>query len=94
MLIFYTKQLNKVCCRSKAECEICKFRISSTSNYVKERNHIKITLIYRESLVNVQQRLARTILSYQEQTFSTERQVKVASRMRLYFYCSYVCSAS
>jgi len=79
------KHLNKVCCRSKAECETCKFQISSTSNYVKEKINIKITLICRGNLVNVKQRLPPAIFSYQEQTFSVERQEKFASRMRMYF---------
>jgi hypothetical protein len=74
VLILYMKQLIKVCCRSTAEYETCKFQIASTSNYEKEKKiHIKITLIYRESLVNVKQRLVREIFSYQEENFSTER---------------------
>jgi hypothetical protein len=79
------KQLNKVRCKSKAECETCKFQISSTSNDVKERIHIKITLIYRGRLVNVKPRLAHAIFSYQEETSSIERQENLASRMRMYF---------
>ena len=85
VIIFYMKQLNKVCCKSEAECETCKFQISSTSNYVKERIYIKITPIYRGSLVNVKPRLSHAIFSYQEDTFSIERQENLASRMRMYF---------